>query len=101
MMMGTLRDESPWVAKYDVMADGQKFVFVRRWFLKPAERMRVVHYSTAHCESRRRTRRTFRLKRVVSEPDLARILAEQQFPLTVLKRQGFGEQLQVLSVGNL
>ena len=29
-MMGSFPDESPWVAKYDVTADGQKFVFVRR-----------------------------------------------------------------------
>jgi Tol biopolymer transport system component len=29
-MMGNFPDESPWVAKYDVMPDGQRFVFVRR-----------------------------------------------------------------------
>jgi eukaryotic-like serine/threonine-protein kinase len=29
-MMGNFPDESPWVAKYDVTADGQKFVFVRK-----------------------------------------------------------------------
>ncbi len=28
-MKGNFPDESPWVAKYDVAADGQKFVFVR------------------------------------------------------------------------
>jgi eukaryotic-like serine/threonine-protein kinase len=29
-MMGSFPDEAPWLAKYDVAADGQKFVFVRR-----------------------------------------------------------------------
>lgn len=29
-MMGNFPDESPWVAKYDVTADGQRFVFVRK-----------------------------------------------------------------------
>ena len=29
-MMGNFPDEAPWLAKYDVTADGQKFVFVRR-----------------------------------------------------------------------
>ncbi len=29
-MLGNFPDESPWVAKYDVTADGQRFVFVRR-----------------------------------------------------------------------
>jgi Tol biopolymer transport system component len=29
-MMGNFPDESPWVAKFDVTGDGQKFVFVRR-----------------------------------------------------------------------
>jgi Tol biopolymer transport system component len=29
-MMGNFPDESPWVAKYDVTGDGQKFVFVRK-----------------------------------------------------------------------
>jgi len=29
-MMGNFPDESPWVAKFDVTADGQKFVFVRK-----------------------------------------------------------------------
>ncbi|HUQ93974.1 MAG TPA: hypothetical protein VM120_20005 [Bryobacteraceae bacterium] len=29
-MMGNFPDEAPWLAKYDVAADGQKFVFVRK-----------------------------------------------------------------------
>jgi len=29
-MMGNFPDEAPWLAKYDVAADGQRFVFVRR-----------------------------------------------------------------------
>ncbi len=29
-MKGSFPDEAPWLAKYDVTADGQKFVFVRR-----------------------------------------------------------------------
>jgi hypothetical protein len=28
-MKGNFPDEAPWLAKYDVSADGQKFVFVR------------------------------------------------------------------------
>ena len=29
-MKGNFPDEAPWLAKYDVTADGQKFVFVRQ-----------------------------------------------------------------------
>ncbi len=29
-MMGNFPDEAPWLAKYDVTGDGQRFVFVRR-----------------------------------------------------------------------